>query len=253
MKLITLTILVAITLSSCHSKKEAFRNVPEVLPGFTLIPGPNSLDKPGSIFAVEQKTGKKFDLGSINAAVKSGTIAVGESSGKKSSSVAAVLSFLGYQGVPVTADAGTNTKKDVTYKLKLSGTTQERLELLAIQKELEQTTDLINAFKQSQDLKNYKFYLITDAIKASKLNYSFAKGQSGDASLKAELDKVVNTNPKVTWDNSDNFDLSYDLQDPLYVYAKYFTLNIESQITGDTKLSLGSEVKQANPIYETAK
>ncbi|MBK7854563.1 MAG: hypothetical protein IPJ79_06305 [Bacteroidetes bacterium] len=245
---LNLLVFLLTLLISCDPAKKALNNSPEILPGFTLLPAPNSLDKPGTIFAID-KTGIKQPIGTLSLTSKSGIMVPGQATGKKSSSVAAVLNFLTPNNTNITANAASDVKRELTYKISLENCSNERIELLSISEELNKTKDLIKKFSQSNDLKNYKFYLITESVKASKLNYSFDTEKNGSIELKADFNKIINANPQVKWDNENSFLLSYDLQEPLYVYAKYWMLNIEAQGTGDTKFSMGEELKASDPIY----
>jgi hypothetical protein len=236
---------------SCDTK-DAFSKAPQLLPGFTLVPSPNSLDKPGTIIAVDKK-GVKQPLGSLSIPIQEGTTVPAQRSGKKNSSVGALLEFLGADQVNLTANANVNINRDVVYKIELGESALERIALLNIAAELENTKQLIKSFSATNNMADYTFYIITEAVKSKKMKYSFDTKKTGEIGLKAELDKIVTAKPNVKWDNADNFLLSFELPAPLYVYSKYFTLNVETQVTGETKFAIGKVVGTNEPVYNKTK
>jgi len=249
MKKITIIFLISFIIIACGTQQKAIKKTPEVLPGFTLIPGPNALDKPGTIFAVD-KDGVQQPLGYLTADVQSGIVQIGNASGSKVSSVGAIINFLGQGNTVVDINANADIKRTISYNLQLFDCVQERLNLLKLNDELEKTKDIIlNFSRNNPNMADYKYYIITESVKSPKIIYTFDTDKKGDLGLKADIDKIVTVNPNVKWDNKNNFNLSYDLGVPLYVYAKYFSLNIVTQATGETRFSIGKALESTDPLY----
>lgn len=236
-----ITILVTVSfLVSCGPSRDIDKTKETFLPGFIMMAAPNSLDKPGTLFAVD-KNGVSQPLGSINVNVITGITVVGQTSGKKQNEVGALVNFLGSQKIDVTADANFQNKKNIEYKVSLDGALQDRIELLSAKTELTKGISFIKDFFNKNDISKYKFYLITEAVKANKLDFAFNKAVVGEEKLDATILKIVNANQNVKWDTNRDFQLSYDLGSPLYVFYKVYNLNVETQATGETALSLGQQ------------
>ena len=254
MKLIKLFSILLI-IASCRSTKDTSipKTVPPLLPGFTLIASPNSLDKPGSVIAVDKKGIPQY-LGSVDvSSLEKGVVQPAEATGKRASSVSALINFLGMDKYSVDANVDSKFNKTFEYKISLKDCSQERIPLLDINKELENMKQAIKTFSTTNDMADYKYYIITDAVKAKQISYEFGGDKVGDIDLKANIQKIIDVNPKVNWENKAALQLDYNLQEPLYVYAKYWSLNVQSQITGGTIFKIGDVVKEESPIHEKSK
>ena len=238
-----------IILWSCGSKDDQFKQAPEILPGFTMIPSPNDLDKPGVIIAVDPH-GVMQPLGILNNLnTQQGESIVGKMNGSKRSSFSALLDFLA--GTKSKVDANSEVEHDITYNIELNDCVQERIAMLQLTNELKEAIDMISQLGQTVDLTNYKFYVITEAVKARKMIYTFDSKDTNNVGFNANIQKIAQVNPNVKWSSTKDFNLSYDLDSPLYVYAKYWTLvpKIEES-TGEIKMLLDKEVKKGEPVYK---
>lgn len=242
--------LALFVVTQCHTSKDLStpQNIPALLPGFALIASPNALEKPGRVFAVD-KNGVPQYLGSINVTPESGAIQPAEASGKRTSSVSTLFNFLGMDKYSVDANANSNFNKEFDYLISLKECTEETVPLLSVNKDLEQMRDAIRKFSASNNMSNYKYYLVTSAVKAKQVSYQFGKSKIGNIDLKLDIQKIVDANPKVNWDNKKDLKLDVNFLEPLYVYAKYWTLNVQSHITGESTLEIGKEVKDESPVH----
>lgn len=236
----------------CQSTNTAFKNVPPLFPGFTLIATPNSLDKPGSVIAVDKKGIPQY-LGSIDITPEKGIVQPGQASGKRTSSVSSLINFLGMDKYSIDANIDPKYNKQFEYQISLKDCSQERIPLLNINIALEKMRQAIKSFSANNDMAGYKYYLISEAVNAKQISYEFSSDKVGDIDLKANIKKIIDVNPKVSWNNNSNLKLDINLQEPLYIYSKYFSLNIQNQITGETIFEIGVPIQQENPIHEKTK
>lgn len=226
--------------SSCFTDKSAFKGLSKALPDFTLIAAPNELEVPGRIFAIDQQ-GIPQPITSLIKELKVGTAVISKVEGRTSSSISALLGFLGGS-----ANSSNRYNKTIIYKLQINGCTQERLDLLEMERALKKVTPEIIAFNKKYHLS--KFYVVTEAVKATKLNYTFDVKSATSLGLKADLDRIVQANQNVKWSDDVNLELNYELERPLYVYAKYFLLKLK-----DDKVVVEQAVASPNPIYQPAR
>jgi len=246
------TCLLLLISLSCNGpqKLHALTNYPDILPGWHLLPNPNSNDKPGVVFGVDAK-GVRQPMDILEVPITQSTVEVGKDSGKISTTMGALLGFLGTNKINLTADVNTSVNKQVTYAMHLTDPQEDQTQLLQISDALQRTKQSIANFITQNGIAGYKFYIITDAIKSTKLDYTFDGDRNGNVEVKADIDKVLTVNPNVKWTNSNAYQLAYDLKTPLYVFAKYFELNVVTQATGETKLVLGNQVMgSGTPIYK---
>jgi len=243
---------IALILSACsssHPPQKSFLKETDILPGFLLIAAPNALDKPGTLIAVDRK-GVRQPLGRLDVALESGMVVPGKDSGSKHNNFGYLLNFLGSNKINASAQSSAVLKRDISYSIKLENSTQERVSLLQIEAQLEKAKAAINGFAQLNDLRKYKFFIITEAVKSQKLDYLFDKSSTDSLAVKSEISKVVDINPNLYWANSNKFSLTYDLKEPLYVFAKYFSLNVRNTDGKAEKVEVGSEIEDPAQIYK---
>ncbi len=242
---LSLSILILI---ACSSQKSAYKKQEEVLPGFTLLSSPNNLEKPGTVFAIDKK-GKRQPLIQLQLPVDSSTNEIAQDSGKRSSNFSVLLSFLGTEKSKITAENSFKLSKNIKYNLKLEGSTLHRVELLKVSQELENVKKQIQRFSELNNMADYQFYVVTEAVKAKSLLYKFDSKDSTDIGLKTDIKKIINANPKVTWNSDRSYDLSYNLKSSLYVFAKYFSLTIMNR-GGQEGLSIDRQVDSIDPLHK---
>lgn len=241
-KFVLFLIVFVVTLSSCN-KGGPVSSADDLLPGFSMLPNPNSLDKPGTIFYIDDDN-KPQILGTLpDVEIQSGTVVLGSLSGSRKTSLNSVLEFVGIKEIDLSASV--NTNKSINFNVSVSGTDQERIGLLQAKQSITKNIEMIRELFEELTIGSTEVYLITEAVKASKLSYEFDKSIDGDGSLDTEIIKIVENNSELSWKNTSNYQLGYDLKTQLYVFTKVYRMNIKAGLTG-TDISLGSVVNSEN-------
>ncbi|GEM_PF-263629 len=234
-----LAIFSILTMLACRPQKEHFESMPEVLPGFTAIAAPNEFEIPGTIFSVDKQKVRQ-PITTLKVSIQRSEVAVSEARGYKKSNVGSLLGFLGSISTMTFSQ-----NKQISYELQLKDNLQERLQLMDIETQLQEVKLDIKKFAKENATGKLEFYIVTESVKAKRLTYAFSTNRSGEFEYKTDIDQIVKMNPKIKWENEKHSLLAYDLDKPLYVYAKYFKLKVD--LKGN--LRLGQEVKAGEPIY----
>lgn len=223
-----------------YAQSNQFKNVPNILPGFKILPAPNNLDKPGTIIAID-KHGVVQPLSVLALKIDSGTNAVGQDSGKVTSKVGLVLNFL--KSADSTLNVRTTVKVNniITYKIQLTGTSDYRIQLLDAAQQIEKLRSALQLFSSMNRLKDYKFYMISEAVKAKKIAYKFSGQDTVNVGLNASLKKIIAVNPSYGRTANGAYDLSFEFKEPMFVFAKYWELYVKPNKDNQVKVEIGRE------------
>ena len=244
-----------IVINGCSSLKKdrekTDRELSEVvLNDFNMSVAPNTLDRVGFIFAIDQNK-KQIPITYLDIKATEGEAKLRSASENRKMSWGVLGNFLGLSTLGLLANTGIDNNAKVETAISFDGTVISRAMLLDIDQILSQKKQEIKNFVINNHYENFKFYLIIETIKAKKVNYKFSSNVAGNQSLDANFKNIAKLNQNIKWDNSHSFQLEYDLSSPLNLFYKTYDLNIQSSLVGgiDIILDKKSEQGQDGMIY----
>jgi hypothetical protein len=220
----------------------------ELLPGYTFYDAPNDLDKPGLIFRVTPQ-GERFDVTYLNVTPQQGRIEIKELEQEKTLSLNAIASFLHLSKSQLQAKGSLDLSQKVTFKIKMSSNTQEKLDDFDIDQELTKTTDIIKKNMEAAGRSNDAYYIIRESVSTQNLEYGFNKKIVNDIGFKVAIESLMDVNAGVKVDNNKDFQLTFNYPKPMRVFYKAERLNMLSSVTGTIKITRSPVV--SNEIYNT--
>lgn len=210
------------------------------LVGYNMFPIPNTTKNVGYIFAVD-RSGVQQSISFLNVNSKEGPVELGSGEEIRNVSFEVLGKFLGLPGLNLPLDAGLKNSS----MLKVAMSVEDAIENVSTITELEpifseNLPKIKNAINNSAlNLANYDFYLITQVVKAKKVNYKFDATTKGDQNFKATFVDVASADQKFTWDNSRNYQLRYSSPIHMNVLYTVLQLDVESNLTGGLNITLG--------------
>ena len=154
------------------------KTINNVLKDFNMVPAPNTLDKVGTIFAID-KNKKQLPITDLDITPKEGDAELRNYQEARTTTWGVLIDFLGLQKLNLTANAGVDNKTMVSTKISFDGATLSRANLLEIDQKLSEKIEEIKKYIKKNKIENYKFYLIIEVVKTKKLNYQFDRSVVG--------------------------------------------------------------------------
>lgn len=249
-----LIFLVCISLLSCANPfSDRTKDSSAPYDGFVMYKSPTKEGGVGRIIAVNKK-GVWTQLMRIEPDVTESKIQVSDYDFENRTSIAALGSFVDESFNSVDVSTSVNISKEVKYSVTMSNPVHKYLELVPAISAIESARNEINSVLEENviDLSKQKIYLVTEAIEATGLNYSFEKKTVKDLSLTADAFSELNISGAVASTSGSSVTLSYDLQEPYFVYYKLNKLNISGDLGGAYNFELNKSAAKVDSFNLSA-
>lgn len=244
--------------SGCSHLCPTNKLLEEIMPGYSMHPAPNELDKPGLVFMVKSD-GVRIDVMQLEGfTVHTGIVAIQSYKGERDIALGFMFNFIGLEIKNIHAETGMNAEKKFIFRLKLhDGAFEERITLLELEKALQQNRELIEKIKKYNGNK-FKFYVIMESVLAEGIDYGFSKELTRNQSLVVKLEKLATLKEEFRWDNTAEYQLSQKFKKPLRIFYKcvqiIFATNNMIGIknlggrSGEAKIEL-KKIETSEPLY----
>lgn len=233
--------ILLITTISCKSS--------ELLPGYILNSSPNSADKPGRIYRLDNNNKTDILVQYLDVNPEIHPIYIPEKNSSKSVSTNALVSFIS-KGTNTSNNAEININKKNQFDFRLKDTKVIKLsdeELRPLYSKLiKQLTDDIKLF----GIKTPKYFIVREAITAKEMIISFTKSTSNKAEIKAKLNTYINNDGTIQWTNNSKEELNIKLNQGVFVFFKPEEILFSTSIGGDTKIIFSTATKNDIDILQ---
>jgi len=215
-----------------------------VVSGFIFNELASAAETNGYIYAVNRSNPSEvIDVVTIKVPQKSFPVDLPQDSSFTVSSVGGFFTWL-EKGKPGASDTIGNVKLSSKLKVKLNfqDASKVKTSLLEASGSIEEAiTQIREKLNKILNVSDYDFYLITETIKAKKLEYTFDKSTSDDESFKASLKKLATVNPKLSLSDQRNTTLGF--LDTAYRVVLYraLPLSVNHSLTGEYNVEIAEK------------
>ena len=195
-------------------------NIASTTNDWTLVSTPNSLDDVGTIFAID-RTQQTYIPVKLRVPLESGTVQIPSRKLDKSVNIGFLLGFLGATSFGISDTSHIVSSFDVSQAVlyrptkSLAGPFEEN------------HADIIKELN-FRSLSNSRVYLVTEIIKAKKVDISYSREGEVGGNLANLITKYVDIkNAGVKFQNKDSTLLSYSLNDSLTIFYKLSRIELK--------------------------
>lgn len=257
-KLFYLIIFLAVISSSASCPKDIGQgeiSKTDNVGGYKIHATPNNLDIPGSIIAID-KNNVMIKVDNLDVKPDEGSVSIGSKKLERTVEIDFLLNYAGVPKLDLKTDTEYNREKKVKVSFSVDGIAQKsEVPILDIKSKLNEVRKEINDTFTKEEMKNngFKFYLITETVKATKVKFKFDQTVADDAELNTKFFSVVDSKNNIDWDGEAGYELSFNYDKPLTVLYKVIKILPTGSIQGEENFKFGEEVETSNKALFNSK
>lgn len=209
----------------------------EILTGFKLYDAPNAIDKPGRIYRLSSDNKTDYLVEYLPVNPQPNNIVIPEKERTKTMKIGTFLSFISNNSV-VNANGGFNSNKVSNFNFRLKDAqiykisdADLRPQYAAMKKRI---TDDIKLF----GLQSPRYFIVRESVTAKEIFIQTTKDVKNDATLKAQIETIVNADANISWTNSSKDEIKVTLKDGLFVFYKPEEIILQTSAAGDVEISI---------------
>jgi hypothetical protein len=220
MKLINILSLavVASSVLGCSSTTQ----IASPVDGFQAFTSARDFDPPGQIFRVDEQ-GQTWPVSTLNFDIKTGNEDTLEISKDVNITLKGLIKTIGVAEETLPAEVKANLQKTVSTKLSSVSGTREYL-----QDDSGIDSAISALFKNVKYRPNNQYYIIRETISTNSINFSSKDSWTNDASLNAEIKKVVDVNAGTNLSAGEGASLVKNFNKPMRVWYKAEKIKLKS-------------------------
>ncbi|GMQ24579.1 hypothetical protein Aoki45_12610 [Algoriphagus sp. oki45] len=215
----------------------------EILPGFKLYDAPNAVDKPGRIYRLsnDNKTDYLVEYLPINP--QSSSIVIPEKEKTKTMKIGTMLSFISNNSV-VNANGELNSNKVSNFNFKLKDAQIYKISDADLRPHYAEMKKRITDDIKLFGLQSPRYFIVRESVTATEIFIQTTKDVKNDASLKAEIDRIIGADANINWTSGRKDEIKVTLKDGLFVFYKPEEISLQTSAAGDVEIS----IKPAKPV-----
>lgn len=208
----------------------------ELLPGYILNGAPNSADKPGRVYRLDNANKTDVLVEYLNVNPIPQAIYLSETTSEKTVNVNALLNFV-IKSAEVDANASLGLDQKTNFEFKLKDTEVIKVSDAELRPLF---PTLIKQIKEDIDLfalQNPKYFIVREAVTAKEILIKTTKDFDNKSEFKAKVDAYINGSSSVEWTNNKKEELKVNLDKGVFVFFKPEQIILRTSIAGDTNIS----------------
>ena len=181
--------------------------------GFKPFPSARSFDKAGQIYRVDPE-GNVYKVGALDVEPQKGVEVLPKVSAKSEFSLKQVFETVGLNPAGISGSLQGHFQKKHEFVTESVNGQREFIDDMQVDPQLKKTFDNLVVRPTN------KYFLIRETILSDKLTYKSGESVLADASLKAEIKKLVEAESSLKWNDSEEFSLNKTFEMPLRIWYK---------------------------------